>query len=327
MGEGMKSRFMLGTLIAAIAAGCAAPVLAQQTYPSRPIRIISPFAAGGGNDLLCRTVAAKLTENLRQQVIVENRTGANGIIGTEAAARAAPDGYTIVLIPSGHAVNASIRSKLPYDSIRDFTTISMVGSSPLVLAVHPSVPVKNVKELVMFAKSRPGQLSYVSAGIGSSGHLGGALFDVLAGTKMVHVPYKGMSLALTDLISGQVTMAFATSLSVVPHVQSGRLRALATTGAQRSPALPDLPTVAATLPGYEASLWYGFVGPARLPADIVRRLNTEIVAILKLPEVRERFSGQGIDIQSSTPEEFAKLLVADMARWAKVVQRAGIKAE
>ncbi len=323
----MKSRLMLGTLIAAIASGWIAPVLAQQTYPSRPIRIISPFAAGGGNDLLCRTVAAKLTESFKQQVIVENRTGANGIIGTEAAARAAPDGYTIVLIPSGHAVNASIRSKLPYDSIRDFTTISMVGSSPLVLAVHPSVPVKNVKELVMFAKSRPGQLSYVSAGIGSSGHLGGALFDVLAGTKMVHVPYKGMSLALTDLISGQVTMAFATSLSVVPHVQSGRLRALATTGAQRSPALPDLPTVAATLPGYEASLWYGFVGPARLPADIVRRLNTEIVAILNLPEIRERFSGQGIDIQSSTPEEFAKLLVADMARWAKVVQRAGIKAE
>lgn len=327
MGEGMRNRLMLVTLIAATVAGWNAPVLAQQAYPSRPIRIISPFAAGGGNDLLCRTVAAKLTESFKQQVIVENRTGANGIIGTEAAARAAPDGYTIVLIPSGHAVNASIRSKLPYDSIRDFTTISMVGSSPLLLAVHPSVPVKNVKELVTFAKSRPGQLSYVSAGIGSSGHLGGALFDVLAGTKMVHVPYKGMSLALTDLISGQVTMAFATSLSVVPHVQSGRLRALATTGAQRSPALPDLPTVAATLPGYEASLWYGFVGPARLPADIVRRLNTEIVAILNLPEVRERFSGQGIDIQSSTPEEFAKLLVADMARWTKVVQRAGIKAE
>lgn len=322
-----KSGFMLVTLAAAIVAGWTVPALSQQTYPSRPIRIISPFAAGGGNDLLCRTVAAKLTENLKQQVIVENRTGANGIIGTEAAARAVPDGYTIVLIPSGHAVNASIRSKLPYDSIRDFTTISMVGSSPLVLAVHPSVPVKNVKELIAFAKSRPGQLSYVSAGIGSSGHLGGALFDVLAGTKMVHVPYKGMSLALTDLISGQVTMAFATSLSVVPHVQTGRLRALGTTGAQRSPALPDLPTVAATLPGYEASLWYGFVGPARLPADIVRRLNTEIVAILNLSEVRERFSGQGIDIQSSTPEEFARLLGADMVRWAKVVQRAGIKAE
>lgn len=323
----MKRTLVIVTLAAVVSAVWAGPVVAQQTYPSRPIRIISPFAAGGGNDLLCRTVAAKLTESLRQQVIVENRTGANGIIGTEAAARAAPDGYTIVLIPSGHAVNASIRSKLPYDSIKDFTTISMVGSSPLVLAVHPSVPVKNVKELVAFAKSRPGQLSYVSAGIGSSGHLGGALFDALTGTKMVHVPYKGMSLALTDLISGQVTMAFATSLSVVPHVQSGRLRALGTTGAQRSPALPDLPTVAATVPGYEASLWYGFAGPARMSPDIVRRLNAEIVAILKLPEVRERFAGQGIDIQSSTPEEFAKLLVVDMARWEKIVRRAGIVAE
>jgi tripartite-type tricarboxylate transporter receptor subunit TctC len=320
----MKIAHMVVTLVAAMA--WTAPVAAQQAYPSRPIRIISPFAAGGGNDLICRTIAAKLTDSFRQQVIVENRTGANGIIGTEAAARAAPDGHTIVLIPSGHAVNASIR-KLPYDAIRDFTTISMVGSSPLVLAVHPSVPVKNVKELVALVKSRPGQLSYVSAGIGSSGHLGGALFDALTGTKMVHVPYKGMSLALTDLISGQVTMAFATSLSVVPHVQSGRLRALATTGAQRSPALPDLPTVAATVPGYEASLWYGFVGPARMPADVVRRLNAEIGAILKLPDVRERLTGQGIDIQSGTPEEFAKLLVADLQRWAQVVQRAGIKAE
>ena len=320
----MKIAHMVVTLVAAMA--WTAPVAAQQAYPSRPVRIISPFAAGGGNDLICRTIAAKLTDSFRQQVIVENRTGANGIIGTEAAARAAPDGHTIVLIPSGHAVNASIR-KLPYDAIRDFTTISMVGSSPLVLAVHPSVPVKNVKELVALVKLRPGQLSYVSAGIGSSGHLGGALFDALTGTKMVHVPYKGMSLALTDLISGQVTMAFATSLSVVPHVQSGRLRALGTTGAQRSPALPDLPTVAATVPGYEASLWYGFVGPARMPADVVRRLNAEIGAILKLPDVRERLTGQGIDIQSSTPEEFAKLLVADLQRWAQVVQRAGIKAE
>ena len=320
----MKIAHMVVTLVAAMA--WTAPVAAQQAYPSRPIRIISPFAAGGGNDLICRTIAAKLTDSFRQQVIVENRTGANGIIGTEAAARAAPDGHTIVLIPSGHAVNASIR-KLPYDAIRDFTTISMVGSSPLVLAVHPSVPVKNVKELVALVKLRPGQLNYVSAGIGSSGHLGGALFDVLTGTKMVHVPYKGMSLALTDLISGQVTMAFATSLSVVPHVQSGRLRALGTTGVQRSPALPDLPTVAATVPGYEASLWYGFVGPARMPADVVRRLNAEIVAILKLPDVRERLTGQGIDIQSGTPEEFAKLLVADLQRWAQVVQRAGIRAE
>lgn len=323
----MKSALTFLALIAGMAAGWTAPAFAQQPYPMRPIRIISPFAAGGGNDTICRVVAARLTESFKQQVIVENRTGANGIIGTEAAARAAPDGYTIVLIPSGHAVNAAINSKLPFDPVRDFTTITLVGASPLVLAVHPSLPAKNVKELVAFVKSRPGQLNYVSAGIGSSGHLGGALFEVLTGVKMVHVPYKGMSLTLTDLVSGQVTMTFGTSLSVVPHLQSGRLRGLGTTGAQRSPSLPDLPAVAETVPGYEASLWYGFAGPARIPPDIVRRLNAEIVAVLKRPDIRERFANQGIDVRSGTPEEFAKLLTADMERWAKVVQRAGIRVE
>lgn len=311
-----------------VSAGWLAPVSAQQPYPSKPIRMISPFAPGGGNDILCRTIAQKLTENLKQQIIVENRPGANGIIGTEAAARSAPDGYTIVLIPSGHAVNASLHRKLPYDSIKDFTPITLVGSSPLILAVHPSVPAKNVKELMALAKARPEQLTYGSAGIGSSGHLGGALFETLTGTKMVHVPYKGMGIALSDLMGGQVSLVFGTSLSVVPHVRSGRLRALATTGAQRSPALPDLPTVAeAGVPGYEAGLWYGFVGPARLPPEIVRRLNAEIVAVLGLAEVRARLASQGVDPKPSTPEEFARLLVSDLERWAKVVQRAGVRAE
>ena len=304
-----------------------APALAQQPYPSRPVRIISPFAPGGGNDALCRIVAPRLSENLKQQVIVENRAGANGIVGTEVAARSAPDGYTIVLIPSGHAVNASLHKKLPFDSIRDFTPITLVGSSPLVLAVHPSLPVKNVKELIALAKARPGQLTYVSAGIGASGHLGGALFETLTNTKMTHIPYKGMALAIVDLMSGQVTMTFGTSLSVVPHVRAGRLRALATTGTQRSPALPDLPTVAeAGVPGYEASLWYGFAGPARLPPEILNRLHSAIVAVLRLPDVRERLASQGVDPQHNAPEEFAKLLVADVERWAKVVQRAGVQA-
>lgn len=305
-----------------------ASALAQQPYPSRPIRLISPFAPGGGNDILCRTIAPKLTERIKQQVIVDNRPGANGIIGTEAAARSAPDGYTIVLIPSGHAVNASLHRKLPYDSISDFTPITLVGSSPLILAVHPSLPARNVKELIALAKAHPEQLTYGSAGIGSSGHLGGALFETLTGVKMVHVPYKGMSLAITDLMSGQVSLVFGTSLSVMPHVRSGRLRAMATTGAQRSPALPDLPTVAeAGVSGYEAGLWYGFVGPARIPSEIVRRLNSEIVAVLRLPEVRERLASQGVDAHPSTPEEFGRLLVSDLERWAKVVQRAGIRVE
>ena len=320
----MVVKVMQCVLLAAIAAGS----WAQQPYPSRPVRIISPFPPGGGNDALCRIVAPKLTEILKQQVIVENRAGANGIVGTEVAARSAPDGYTIVLIPSGHAVNASLYKKLPFESLRDFSPITLAGSSPLVLAVHPSLPVKNVKDLIALAKARPGQLTYVTAGIGASGHIGGALFETLTNTKMVHIPYKGMALAITDLMSGQVTMTFGTSLSVVPHARSGRLRALATTGAQRSPALPDLPTVAeAGVPGYEASLWYGFVGPARLPPEIVNRLHSAIVAVLQLPDIRERLASQGVEPRHNTPDEFAKLLVSDMDRWAKVIQRAGVQAE
>jgi tripartite-type tricarboxylate transporter receptor subunit TctC len=305
-----------------------APGFAQSTYPSKPVRIISIFAPGGGNDVICRLVAQQLTERLKQQVIVENRVGANGIVGTEAAARSAPDGYTFTLIPSGHTVNASMYKKLPFDSIKDFTAITLAGSGPLVLAVHPSLPAKNVKELIALAKARPGQLTYVSSGVGASGHLAGALFDSLTGTQMVHVPYKGMSLAVSDLMGGQVSMTFGTSLSVIPHVRTGRLRALATTGEQRSPALPDLPTVSESgVKGYEASLWYGFVGPARMPPEIVQRLNTEIAAILAMPDTREKLASQGVDAKSTTPEEFARIMVADTARWAKVVQKLGLHAD
>jgi len=320
----MARKLTLLLLAATAAATWHVQANAQQAYPSRPIRIISPFSPGGGNDTICRIIAAKLVERLGQRVLVENRAGANGIIGTEVAARSAPDGYTIVLIPSGHAVNASLRKKLPYDTIRDFTPITMVGSSPLVLTVHPAVPAKSVKELTALAKARPGQLTYGSAGVGSSGHLAGALFETLTGTKMVHVPYKGMALAMTDLISGQIFLAFATSLSSVPHVRAERLRALATTGAERSPALPDLPTVADSVPGYQASLWYGFVGPTGISPENVRRLNSEIVAVLGLPDVRKRLASQGLDVRPSTPEDFGRLLRTDLARWAKVVQRAGL---
>lgn len=302
-----------------------APAWGQQ-YPSKPVRIISPFAAGGGNDVISRTIAAKLTESVRQQVIVENRSGANGIVGTELAARAAPDGYTIALIPSGHAVNASLYRKLPYDSIRDFSPLSLVGSSPLILVVHPALPVKTVKELVSFAQARPGELTYSSAGVGSSGHLAGALFDTLTGAKMVHVPYKGNALALTDLMGGQVVLTFATTASVMPHVRSGRLRALASTGAARSPALGSMPTVAeAGVAGYEAALWYGFVGPAGMPQEIVQRLNALIVATLAAPDVRERLTNAGVDPKSSSPEELGRLMVTDVKRWARVIERTGVQ--
>ena len=321
-------RFIALLAIVVASAGVAAPALGADAWPARPVRIVSIFPPGGGNDTLCRIVAPRLSEKLGQTVIVENRAGANGIVGTEVAARAAPDGYTIALVPSGHTVNALIYKKLPYDSIRDFTAITLVATSPLVLASHPSLPAKNVKELIALAKSRPGQLTYVSSGVGSSGHLGGAQFDVLTGTKMVHIPYKGMALAVTDLISGQVSLTFGTSLSVVPHVRTGRLRAFATTGDRRSTALPELPTVAeAGVPGYEASLWYGFVGPARIPPEVVHRLNTEIVAVLAQPEVRERLTGQGVEARSSSAEEFSKMLTSDIQRWAKVVKRAGITAD
>ncbi len=319
--------YVAGAALAGMLVVTGSSALAQ-AYPSRTIRIISIFPPGGGNDTFCRTVAQKLTENLKQQVIVENRPGANGIIGTEAAARSAPDGYTITLIPSGHAVNASLYRKLPFDSVKDFTLITLAGSSPLLLAVHPSLPAKSVREFVALAKARPGQLSYGTAGVGSSGHLAGALFETMTGTTLVHIPYKGMSLATSDLIGGQVSASFGPSLSVLPHVRSARLRALATTGAQRSTALADIPTVAESgVPGYEASLWYGFVGPARMPAEIVQRLNTEIAAALGAPEVRERLASQGVDARSSTADEFARVLASDLERWAKVVQRLGLRSE
>ena len=296
-----------------------------QQYPSKPIRIISPFAAGGGNDVMSRAIATKLVERMKQQVIVDSRPGANGIVGTEVAARAAPDGYTIVLVPSGHAVNASLYRKLPYDSVRDFTPISLAGSSPLLVVVHPTLPVKSVKELIAFVRARPGQVTYSSAGVGSSGHLAGALFDTLAGTKLVHVPYKGNSLALTDLIGGQVFLNFATTASVMGHVRSGRLRALAATGATRSPTLADLPTVAESgIPGYETGLWYGFLGPAGIPQDIVQRLNAEIVAAVGSADVRASLANAGVDARSTTPEELARLIASDLKRWAKVIERTGV---
>lgn len=315
------------SIAALVLAGMNALALAQ-LYPSKPVRIISPFAPGGGNAVISRTIGEKVGEAMKQPVIVDSRPGANGIVGTEIAARAAPDGYTIVLVPSGHAANVSLYRKLPYDSIKDFTPISLAGTSPLVLVMHPAVPVKNVKDLVTFAKARPGQLTYSSAGVGASGHLAGALFDALTGSKMMHVAYKGSALSLIDLVGGQVSLSFATSAAAMPQVRSGRLRALATTGATRSPALPDLPTVAeAGVPGYEASLWYAFLGPARMPTEILHRLNTEIAAAVNLREVRDRLAAEGVDTRSSTPDELARLMVADIKRWAGVIERIGVRLE
>jgi tripartite-type tricarboxylate transporter receptor subunit TctC len=305
-----------------------APALAQQNYPNKIVRVINPNQPGGNSDILFRLLSAKMGESLGQQVVVDYRPGAGGNIGAEMTAKAAPDGYTTLIAAASFLINPSVLKNLPFDAIKDFTPLGLMVDIPAALVTHPSLPVKNVKELIAFAKARPGQLTYGSAGVGSSGHLAGALFDSMTGTATTHVPYKGMSVAVTDLIGGQVSMTFGTSLSVIPQVRSGRLRALATTGAQRTPALPDIPTVAESgVRGYEAGLWYGLVGPARIPPEIVRRLNADMVAVLALPEIRERLLSQGVDARSTTPEAFARLLVADKERWAAVLKRAGIPAE
>ena len=299
-----------------------------QTFPVKPLRIISPYPPGGGNDTLARTIAPKLTESLRQNVLVDNRPGANTIIGSEVLARSAPDGYTMILLPNVHAINPSLYAKLPYHPVKDFAPISLVGSSPMVLAMHPSVPAKDVKGLVALARARGGQLAYGTSGSGSVGHMAGALFELLANVKLQHIPYKGTAIMLTDVISGQISLTFGSALGTLPHVKSGRLRALAVTGEKRSPAVPELPTVAESgLPGYAIVLWYGLMAPGATPAELVRRLNGEIVKALADNDIRTRLAAQGVDASASTPAAFAALLASDLKKYADLIQRAGVKAE
>jgi tripartite-type tricarboxylate transporter receptor subunit TctC len=299
-----------------------------QTFPVKPLRIISPYPPGGGNDTLARIIAPKLTESLRQNVLVDNRPGANTIIGSEVLARSAPDGYTLILLPNVHAINPSLYAKLPYDPIRDFAPISLVGTSPLVLAMHPSVPAKDVRGLIALARTRAGQLAYGSSGNGSVGHMAGALFELLAGVKMLHIPYKGTAIMVTDVISGQISLTFGSALGVLPHVRAGRMRALAVTGEHRSPAVPELPTIAeAGVPGYSVILWYGLLAPGATPVELVKRLNAEIVKALSDPDVRARLTAQGVDAAGGTPAAFAALIASDLKKYADLVKRAGMKAE
>jgi tripartite-type tricarboxylate transporter receptor subunit TctC len=297
-----------------------------QTYPTKPIRLIVPFSAGGPADIQARLIGPKLTEAWGQPVLVENRAGGNTLIATELTARAEPDGYLVQIVSASFAINTSLYSKLPYDSVRDFAAVSQLTSGPAIVLVHPSVPARSVKELTQLAKSRPGQLTYAAAGLPSQ--LAVELYKVLTGTSLVHVPYKGQAPALVDLIAGHVQVSFPTMLGTLGHVQSGRLRALATTGATRALAAPELPTMAeAGVPGYEAANWFGTVVPARTPPAIVARLSQEIARVLKLPDIRERLLSQGIEPVSSRPEEFAAYLRSEMAKWAKVVKASGARAE
>ena len=313
--------------LAAAALSCvSAPA---QSYPTRPIRIVVAFSAAGGNDMLARLIAAKMTESWGQQVIVDNRPGAAGNIGTAMVANAAPDGYTLLIGPDGSLViNSLIFSTLPYDTMRDFALVSRAAESPLTIVAHPSVPAKSIRELIALAKARPGQLSYASGGVGSTPHLAAELLKSRAGIDIVHVPYKGGGQAVIDVLGGQMPLLIAVVPTVQALVDQRRLNALAVTSARRSRALPDVQTVAESgLSDFDVSLWWGVVAPKATPESVVLKLQAEVARILSLPDVKERLATLGIEPIGSTPEEFTARIKADAAKWSKVVKQAGIRAD
>jgi len=302
---------------------------AENTYPSRPVRLIAPFSAGGGVDIVARLVAQRLSEKWGQQVVVDNRTGATGIIGTDLAAHATPDGYTLLMGNAAtHAVNVSLFKKLPYDAIRDFVPITLVGRVPEMLVVHPALPASTVQELIALAKSKPGELTFGSAGSGSPPHLAGELFQSLAKIRLVHIPYKGSAPALTDLIAGQINMYFSNILSAVPYVKGGRLRGLGVTSAKRSVVAPDIPAIAeAGLPGYEDYNWYGVLAPKGTPKAIVDKLHTDIVHVVKSTDVEDRLTKDGAEVIANTPAEFAKFIREEIQKYAQIIKQSGLRTE
>ena len=293
------------------------------------MRFVIGFTPGGPSDILARAVGQKLAERWGQQVVIENRPGAGGNVAAEAVARSAPDGYTWLLGNNSIlATNQTLYRSLPYDPVKDFAPVSLVAVQPNILVVHPAVPAQSVAELIALAKKDPGKLNYASSGSGAAAHLAGELFKTMAGVDLVHVPYKGAQPALTDVIAGQVQVMFATSASVIPHVRAGKLRALAVTSAQRSPSVPELPTVSeAGVPGFEAITWHGVVVPAATPAALVERMNRDIVAVLGLPDLRGRLAGLGAEVITGTPREFADYIAAEIPKWAKVVRDSGARIE
>jgi len=317
-------------LAAGVFAGLvAAPALQAQGYPVKPIRFVVPFAPAGIADMLGRSIGQKLTESWRQQVVVENRGGAGGNIGMDFVAKSAPDGYTLALGNLGTlAINPSLYRNIPFDSVKDFVPIALVAGTPLLLVVHPSVPVKSVKELIAFVRARPGQLNYASAGTGGPTHLAGELFRSMTGTDIVHIPYRGNIAALTDVVAGEAHMMFTNLLTPLPFIKSGRLHALAVTSRKRQPAMPDMPTIAeAGVPGFDVSGWYGVVAPAGTPREIIAKLNGEIVRIMQQRDIHEKFVRQGIEIFTSTPEQFAAHIRAELARWGEVVRKSGARVD
>lgn len=297
-------------------------------YPVKPVRVIVSFAPGGATDIVARVVAQKLSENLERTFVVENHSGAGGVIGDSLVARAAPDGYTLLATSSTYAINPAVVSKLPFDPVKNFAPITLVAAAPFLLVVHPSVPATSVKELVALARRNPGKLDFASAGKGTAVHLAVELFNNMAGITMTHIPYKGTGSALIDLIAGQVQLTFGNILSTRPHVKSGKLRALAVSSAKRSTALPELPTVSeAGVAGYDVASWYAWLAPAGTPQPVVQRLNAEIVRAVRTPEITQRLASGGAELVASTPEQFGQRLATEIARWRKLVKETGIRAE
>lgn len=315
---------MLGVIAATLLAWPAL-VQAQNNYPSRPIRFIVPFPPGGGTDTVARLIAQPLAERLKQQIIIDNRSGANAIIGTDLGAKALPDGYTWVFcLPASVSVNPTLYRNLPYDPARDFAPVIQLNTIALLLTVANSLPAKNVAELVALAKAKPGALNYASSGNGGAAHLAMALFNVMAGLNMVHIPYKGGGPAMTDLISGQVQIMAGPMIAAMPHVKSGRVRALAVMSQKRVPGMPDLPTAGETVKGYESSIWHGVLMPKGVPPAILRQVNREINELLKLPEVRERMAGQGAEVVGGSPEDFAAWIKTDTEKYSKLLKQIGM---
>jgi tripartite-type tricarboxylate transporter receptor subunit TctC len=324
------TRWLVACTIAVVALSTRA--LAQddaaQAYPSKPIRLIVPFVAGGGTDLVARTIARALTETWGQPVIVDNRGGANGTLGVEIAARSPPDGYTLTIISASHSVNVSMYKQQPYDLIRDFAPVTQLTKQPYALVVNPALPVKSVRDLIAFAKAKPDSLNYGSSGIGGLSHLAGALFAALTDVRLTHIPYRGGSPAMEDVIAGRIDLLFSTLLQARPNIAAGRLRPLAVTTAARSPSMPQLPTmIEAGVPGYVVAGWYGLLAPATTPGPIVAKLNKEIVRILHLPDVRAQLENGGSEPVGSTPDEFAAHIAAEIAKWRNVIVEADIKPE
>jgi len=298
-----------------------------QTYPVKPIRFLIGFPPGGTNDILARALAPKMSEYLGQPVVIENRGGASTAIATELAARAAPDGYTILLNAAGHATNPALM-KLPFDPVRDFAFITLVAESQNLLVLHPSVPARTVKELIAVSKQRPGEINFGSSGIGTTPHLSAELFQYMTGAKWVHIPYKGSGLGLTALLAGEISLYFANVPAVIRHVQAGKLRPIALSGPKRTAAVPGIPTVAESgLPGFEVTSWFGISAPARTPRPVVDRLHGEIVRALNTPDLRERMQGMGADPVGNTPEQYTAFVQNEIVKWGKVIKAAGIKGE